>query len=96
MLYWDPVFPQSSHEAAASPPTEEETGLAQHEGLPKPPWSKWEPRALHPNPLVTFERSEPAERTRTGWVTAEDEGGVGERRVGKELPHLSLEGGLVL
>ena len=56
MLYWDPVFPQSSHEAAASPPTEEETGLAQHEGLPKPPWSKWEPRALHPNPPVTVER----------------------------------------
>ena len=32
-----------------------------------------------------------------GWVTAEDKGRAGEgRRAGKELPHLSLEGGLVL
>ena len=50
-----------------------------------------------PTPMSPSSGSEPAERMRTGRVTAEDEGGVGEgRKAGKELPHLSLEGGLVL
>ena len=90
------MSPKSSHEVVASPPMEEETeAWLNTKACPKLHGASGSPGPCIPTPMSPSSGSEPAERMRTGRVTAEDEGGVGEgRKAGKELPHLSLEGGL--
>lgn len=94
----DPASPESPHGASCIVPIEKETeGLAQHEGLPKAPWSRWEPQGpCIPTPLSPSRRLRASrEDKRAGDSRGQGQGRV-RRRAGKELPHLSLEGGLVL